>query len=80
MIYFQNGSTESNLGADDLKNGLFEALRKIGDRKKVLAVPPDYTRFPSRAGELTWFAWQYFRERLTDILPALGTHRPMTDH
>ena len=24
-------------------------------------------------------AWKYFGDRLTDVLPALGTHTPMTD-
>ncbi len=79
MIYYQVGSKNTNLTADDLKVGLFQALEKIGQKNKVLAVPPDYTRLPSRAGELTEFAWQYYQERLTDILPALGTHTPMTN-
>ncbi len=79
MIYYENGSIETSLSADDMKQGLFEALDKMGEKKKVLAVPPDYTRLPSRSGELTEFAWQYFGDKLTDILPALGTHTPMTD-
>ena len=78
MIYFEKGSTETALSADDLKNGLFEAFEKMGAKQKVLAIPPDYTRLPSRAGELTEFTWEYFGERLTDVLPALGTHTPMT--
>src|SRR5690554_1525092 len=78
MIYYEKGSKNTSLSADDLKNGLFEALEKLGKKKKVLAIPPDFTRFPSRAGELTEFAWQYFGDKLTDILPALGTHTPMT--
>ena len=78
MIYFEKGSTETALSADDLKNGLFAAFDKMGAKQKVLAIPPDYTRLPSRAGELTEFAWEYFGERLTDVLPALGTHTPMT--
>jgi Uncharacterized conserved protein len=79
MIYYQNGSPQNNLSNDDLHRGLTEALNKLGDRKKVLAIPPDYTRLPSRAGELTEIAWKYYREKLTDVLPALGTHSPMTD-
>ena len=79
MIYYENGSADKCLSADDLKKGLFEALDKIGTKRKVLAIPPDYTRLPSRAGELTEFAYKYFGARLTDILPALGTHSPMTD-
>lgn len=79
MIYFETGSKDTSLSAEDLKQGLFEALDKLGKKKKVLAVPPDYTRLPSRSGELTEFAWQYYGDKLTDILPALGTHTPMTD-
>lgn len=79
MIYYSKGSTDSSLSAEDLRDGLFEALAKMGGKQKVLAVPPDFTRFPSRAGELTEFTWEYYGEKLTDILPALGTHTPMTD-
>jgi Uncharacterized conserved protein len=80
MIYYENGSSQANLSRDDLKKGLYEALSVLGERRKILAVPPDYTRLPSRAGELTELAWEYYGERLTDILPALGTHTPMTAH
>jgi nickel-dependent lactate racemase len=79
MLYYNRGSETDNLSADDLRDGLYAALEKIGQKKKVLAIPPDITRFYSRAGELTNFAWQYFGDRLTDVLPALGTHYPMTE-
>ncbi|WP_352422659.1 lactate racemase domain-containing protein [Proteiniphilum sp.] len=79
MIYYENGSKETALSHDDLRRGLFDALEKLGERRKILAVPPDYTRLPSRAGELTEIAWEYYGEKLTDILPALGTHTPMTE-
>ena len=79
MIFFETGSKDHNLSAGDLKKGLFEALDKMEAKQKVLAIPPDYTRLPSRAGELTEMAWQYYGDKLTDILPALGTHTPMTD-
>ncbi len=78
MIYFESGSTSSNMTADDLRNGLYQAFGKMGAKEKVLAIPPDYTRLPSRAGELTEMSWEYFGYKLTDILPALGTHSPMT--
>jgi nickel-dependent lactate racemase len=44
----------------------------------VLAVPPDITRYHSKAGLLTEYAWEYYGERLRDVLPALGTHAAMT--
>ncbi|MCD6176037.1 MAG: DUF2088 domain-containing protein [Planctomycetes bacterium] len=79
MLYYQRGSENENLSAEDLKEGLFQALDALGAQKKVLAIPPDITRFYSRAGELTEFAWQYYGETLTGILPALGTHFAMTE-
>lgn len=79
MIYYRNGSKEHDLSHEDLQNGLFEALNKLGEKQKILAIPPDYTRLPSRSGELTEIAWRYFGNKLTDVLPALGTHTPMTE-
>ncbi len=78
MLYYSKGSRDENFSADDLQTGLREALGKIGQRQKVLAIPPDITRFYSRAGELTKMAWEYYKDTMTDILPALGTHFPMT--
>ncbi|RKX76811.1 MAG: D-mannonate epimerase [Spirochaetes bacterium] len=78
MMYFERGGENEVLTDDDMRAGLEEALDKIGKRKKVLAVPPDITRFHSKAGDLTRFAFDYYGEVLTDILPALGTHVPMT--
>ena len=80
MVYYSRGSEQEVLGEEDLKKGLNEALTKIGSRKKVLALPPDFTRFHSHAGILTRLVWQYYREKLTDILPALGTHSAMQEH
>lgn len=79
MLYYRRGSETDNLSVEDLKQGLCEALDKLGTKKKVLALPPDITRFYSRAGELTRYAWQYYGDKLTDILPALGTHFAMTE-
>jgi nickel-dependent lactate racemase len=79
-LYYANGSETAALGADTLQEGLYRALDTIGPRKKVLLLPPDYTRFHSRAGELTRYAWSYYGDRCTDILPALGTHVPLSEN
>ena len=47
MIYYSKGSANTVLTGSDLKEGLFIALEKLGNRNKVLAVPPDFTRFHS---------------------------------
>jgi nickel-dependent lactate racemase len=78
MLLFARGSENDVLTENDLREGLYQALEKIGG-KKILAIPPDFTRFHSQAGILTRLIWEYYRDRLTDVLPALGTHAPMSD-
>jgi nickel-dependent lactate racemase len=78
MIYFQSGSENTVLSPDEIKSGLYSALGKLGIRKKVLVIPPDFTRFHSRAGELTSLIYNYYKNDLEDILPALGTHSPVS--
>ncbi len=78
MLYFARGSATDKLSEADLRDGLFAALKKLGARKKVLVVPPDFTRFHSQAGKLTKLAHNFYGDKLADILPALGTHSPMT--
>ncbi|MDR1723910.1 MAG: lactate racemase domain-containing protein [Tannerella sp.] len=79
MLYYQQGARNKAFGHDEIKKILFETFDRLGTRRKVLAIPPDFTRFHSRAGELTRYAYEYYGERLTDIMPALGTHFKMTD-
>lgn len=79
MLYYGQGAPSKAFGHDEIKKALFETFDRLGPKKKVLAIPPDFTRFHSRAGELTQYAYEYYGERLTDILPALGTHFRMTD-
>jgi len=79
-LYFATGSPAATLDAEALRAGLYAGLDQLGPRKKVLALPPDFTRFHSLAGPLTRFTYDYYGDRLTDILPAIGTHTPMTPH
>jgi nickel-dependent lactate racemase len=78
-LLFAAGSPTTELSLDETRAALHEAFAKLGARKKVLAVPPDFTRFHSKSGMLTEMAWEYYGEALTDVLPALGTHTAMTD-
>jgi len=48
--------------------------------KKVLLIPPDYTRLHSGAGAITALYYGLLKDGCrVDILPALGTHDPMTE-
>jgi nickel-dependent lactate racemase len=79
MLLFSKGSENTVLSEEDIKKGLYSSFEKIGYKNKVLAIPPDLTRFHSRAGDLTRYSYYYYKDKLTDILPAIGTHFPMTD-
>ncbi len=78
MLYFVRGSAAAKLSVSDLRRGLLKALDRLGPRRRVLVVPPDFTRFHSQAGILTKLIYDYYGKNLTDVLPALGTHTPMT--
>lgn len=51
-----------------------------GNLKNILLLPPDGTRKHSGAGQLTRILYNKLKERsAVTIMPATGTHRPMTD-
>ncbi|HLI02677.1 MAG TPA: lactate racemase domain-containing protein [Terracidiphilus sp.] len=76
-LYCAQGSVDTDLSPEQLKSLFTEALIRLGDRRKVLIVPPDQSREHSRAGELTRYAWQHYGDRVKAVLPAIGTHVPM---
>jgi len=78
MLYFAKGSENESISNAQLKEFIFSTLQKLGDRKKVLAVPPDFTRYHSQAGIITEFVYDYYKEKLVDVLPATGTHYPVS--
>ncbi len=78
MIFDARGSITDTLDRTALRLSVFKTLASFADRQRVLVIPPDFTRFHSQAGLLTHFVWEYFGDRLKAVLPALGTHSPMT--
>ena len=77
-LYCQQGGPDAELSLPALRDLLYRALDRLGDRRRVLAVPPDGSRFHSQAGPLTQYTHKYYGERLGCVLPALGTHTAMT--
>ncbi len=77
-LYFAAGSETTEINSAELKKHIFQTLDALGERKKVLVLPPDITRFHSRAGEITRIIHEYYGGRLKAVLPAIGTHVPMT--
>jgi len=76
-LYCAYGGADAEISPEQLHDLFVESLAKLGERKRVLVVPPDQSRIHSRAGELTRHAWEYYADRLQAILPALGTHAAM---
>lgn len=79
MLYFATGSETTELTDKELRSALFKVYDQLGPRQRVIAVPPDFTRFNSRAGQLTCLTHEYYGDSLVDVLPALGTHFEMPD-
>jgi nickel-dependent lactate racemase len=79
MILCSQGSADTALSPQEVREGLFSSLERLGKKKRVIAVPPDYTRFHSQAGLLTEMILEYYGKTLTDVLPAIGAHFPMSD-
>ncbi len=78
-LFFAEGSPTTEMSVETLRTHLHGALRSLGAPLRVLAVPPDFTRMHSQSGVLTELAWEFYGERMVDVLPALGTHRAMTE-
>ena len=78
--YFARGGVTDNISSAEKCEALAQALRVLGrPLRKVLVLPPDHTRLNSDAGELTRPLYEMLSPKVElDIMPALGTHSPMT--
>jgi len=80
--YLAKGSPALDLSDGELDELFSGALSKaIADQDEsgpVIILPPDITRFHSRAGYLTGIATRVLSDRLGAVLPALGTHMAIT--
>ncbi|NLD87411.1 MAG: DUF2088 domain-containing protein [Clostridiales bacterium] len=74
-------TSKKGLSDNELYGALTEAVSDCRENlKKVLLIPPDYTRYYSGAGKITAFYYKLLKDTCqVDVLPALGTHFPMTE-
>ncbi|HAQ63067.1 MAG TPA: D-mannonate epimerase [Ruminococcaceae bacterium] len=72
--------TDEGLTKEEIKSALLKSLEGR-NLKKVLILPPDFTRFHSGAGYITNVYYHALTEKgvKVDIMPALGTHVAMTE-
>lgn len=76
--YYACGSETASLTSDDLRTALEQTFAQVGTPRKALLLPPDFSRKYSRAGELACLCYELLGERIADVMPALGTHDPMS--
>ncbi|MGJ8694329.1 MAG: lactate racemase domain-containing protein [Thalassotalea sp.] len=72
--------TQKTISDDELKTIIDDFIeQKARSAKKILILPPDITRFYSKAGFISTYLYQQLKDQ-ADIffLPALGTHEPMS--
>ena len=70
MLYFARGSRTDVIGADEVRAILRDVFDGMGPKRRVVAIPPDFTRLNSYAGPITEMAYDYFGDALTDVMPA----------
>lgn len=80
--FLSTGSAEQVIDVQALDAHLDDYIATHVDAKgvkRLLILPPDITRLNSMAGEITAALWDKLSDRVhIDIMPALGTHVPMT--
>lgn len=79
MNLFRIADTPAGLTADEIRSALLASLQGRSLRR-VLILPPDFTRFHSGAGFITNVYYHALTDAdvRVDIMPALGTHVPVT--
>lgn len=80
MENFYYAGSELGLSREEIRTALLNSLEGR-TLKNVLIIPPDFTRFHSNAGYITNVYYHALTEMgcEVDILPALGTHVPVTE-
>ena len=72
------------ISRQQLEEMIGQMLAQFPDLRKVLIIPPDYTRCYSYAGIITQIIYRMLEEKYeggiqVDVMPALGTHMPMSE-
>jgi len=80
MENFVYAKSEEGLSREEIRDALLHSLEGR-TLKHVLIIPPDFTRFHSNSGYITNVYYHALVDMgcEVDILPALGTHVPVTE-
>jgi nickel-dependent lactate racemase len=72
---------DGGITEEDLRSSLIQSVRQYRGRlKKVLLLPPDYTRMHSGGGKISAIYYDLLKDECqVDIMPSLGSHEPMSE-
>lgn len=80
MVFFSDGNENEKLEGERISKLLDKMLEKLGNLNRILIIPPDITRYHSYAGEITRLLYNKLKNTSSiEIMPALGTHMPLTE-
>ena len=77
-VYYARGGVDTVITEKDMRDALDSTFKELGVIDSVLIIPPDISRLHSRAGEITRMTYDFYGDKVKDIMPALGTHMKMT--
>ena len=78
MIYYSIEHEDRVISPEKIRKAVIACVESAGQGKPILIIPPDITRLHSGAGIITEMIWNEYRDKVKDILPATGTHKPMS--
>ncbi len=76
---FKEATADTGLADAEIRETLAAWIKKHSAPKKILILPPDITRINSYAGPVTKMICDLLPDANIDIMPALGTHVPVTE-
>ena len=78
-MLFENYSEDTVLSEEDILSFIKSILSSLNITGKTLIIPPDISRLSSKTGKITEFIYNQIPDNIKMIIPALGTHNPMSD-
>lgn len=75
---YLTAQSPDGISARDIEQALDEYLSHYAGVKNLLILPPDISRLHSYAGNIVGMLYRHFQNANLDIMPALGTHTPMS--
>ena len=75
---YLTATAKTGLAPWEIKQCIALSFSEYQSAKRILLIPPDISRGNAYAGPIVGFLRTFFRSADIDLLPAIGTHTPMT--